>query len=84
MEQRDVAMRYANKRFNYSTRRAEETGRFLFDSLKLPPITGRAMYPRAESPADFKKEKSIGYLHNYRENSGETDVRWEFQGKFTR
>lgn len=58
MEQRDVAMRYANKRFNYSTRRAEETGRFLFDSLKLPPITGRAMYPRAESPADFKKEKS--------------------------
>lgn len=35
-----------------------ETGRFLFDSLKLPPITGRAMYPRAESPADFKKEKS--------------------------
>lgn len=30
----------------------------LFDSLKLPPITGRAMYPRAESSADFKKEKS--------------------------
>lgn len=58
MEQRE-ATRYANKRFNYSTRRAEESR--LFDSLKLPPDypPSRAMcYPRAESGRFFLKKKN--------------------------